>query len=82
MNGGSTRNVIGVKFFQDAELLLIADFNKKSTRGGLISNDRRIAGVVGKTLHCFCQHGLDLSKSTKPCPVCGQSSDTKTKRVG
>jgi len=73
LDGSSARNIIGVKFFQDAGMLLLADFHEGSAKGGLVTSDRRSAEVIGKTLHCFAIHNLDLSKCLEPCPVCGQT---------
>ncbi len=69
------RNLIGVNFFQDVGIIIIADFHKGKTQGGIITSDRKVASIFGKTAHCFFSHGLDISNSDKPCPVCGQKGE-------
>ena len=75
LDGSSTRNLIGVKFFQDAGMLLLADFHEGSTKGGFVTTDRRFARVISKSCHCLSVHNLDLSKYAEPCSVCGQSGN-------
>ena len=72
LNGDSDRNLIGIKFFQDAGLLLLADFHAGITKGGFISSDRKFAMAIGKTCHCLSVHNVDLCNYSSPCLACGQ----------
>lgn len=72
LNGNSDRNLIGVKFLQEAGLLLLADFHEGITKGGFVTSERKFALAIGKTCHCLSVHNLDLCDCSKPCPVCGQ----------
>lgn len=65
-----TRNLIGVKFFQDNNILLMIDF-KGTTSGSLITNDRKFASALGKTTHYLEIHKNDITKSNEPCTICG-----------
>lgn len=69
-----TRNLIGVKFLQEAGIIMLVDFNKGRTQGGIITTDRTEAKIFGKVSHCLHSHKLDLSDSKNPCPVCGAIS--------
>ena len=64
-------NLVGIEFFQDTGIIMIVDFHKGKTMGGLITNDRRFARALGKTAHCFLVHKNDITKSNEPCPICG-----------
>lgn len=66
-----TRNLVGIKFFQDTGIMILVDFHKGKTRGGLITNDRRFVSALGKTTHCFLGHKEDITKSDEACSICG-----------
>jgi len=70
-----TRNLAGIKFFQDAGIIMLVDFHKGKTMGGLITNNRRFARALGKTAHCFSVHKSDITKSNEPCPICGAKGE-------
>lgn len=72
LNKITNRNILGLKFFQDCDILLLADFHEGSTKGGLVSTDRKLARAIGNICHCLIQHDLDLSKYLEPCPACGE----------
>lgn len=66
-----SRNLVGIKFFQDTGIIMLVDFHRGKTMGGIIINDRKFAGVIGKVSHCYFSHNNDISKSNEPCPICG-----------
>lgn len=70
-----TRNLVGIKFFQDTGTMMLVDFHKGKTMGGLITNDRRIAIAIGKTVHCLSVHKFDITKSNEQCPICGAKGE-------
>lgn len=63
-------NKVGTKFFQDTGIIMLVDFYKGKTMGGIITSDRRFAGAIGKTSHCYFSHNNDIVKSNEPCPIC------------
>ena len=67
-----SRNLVGVKFFQDISAAVLLDFHQGKTAGCFLSTDQKFVRMLGKSLHCATVHGLDICESTKPCPVCGQ----------
>lgn len=69
------RNLVGIKFFQDTGIIMMVDFHKGKTMGGAITNDRKFAGVIGKTAHCYFSHNNDIIKSNEPCPTCGMRGE-------
>jgi hypothetical protein len=70
-----TRNLVGIEFFQDTGTIMLVEFHKGKTMGGLITNDRRFASALGKTAHCFLVHKNDITKSNEPCPICGTKGE-------
>ncbi len=66
------RNLIGVKFFQDAGIAIVFDFLKGKTMGGFVTTDRKLIKAVGKTSHCFLSHNTDITKTYESCPICGE----------
>jgi predicted oxidoreductase len=66
-----TRNLIGIKFLQDANILMVADFKPGKTSGGIITNNRKYASIIGKAAHCAFSHQIDITGSHLPCPICG-----------
>jgi len=70
-----TRNLIGIKFLQEAGILLVADFHREKTLGSFISSDRNHARLIGKTFHCVNVHNFDICKINDPCPVCGMDGE-------
>ena len=66
-----SRNLVGIKFFQDTKTIMLVDFFKGKTMGGIITNDRKFASAIGKISHCYFCHNNDISKSNEPCPTCG-----------
>lgn len=71
---GGTRNLVGIKFFQDTQILMLIDFKGK-TSGGLITNDRRFASAIGKTAHFLTVHKTDITRSDEPCPICNDRGE-------
>lgn len=69
------RNLVGIKFFQDTEVIMLIDFHKGKTMGGAITNDRKFARAIGKASHCFLVHNNDITKSNYPCSICGAQSE-------
>lgn len=66
-----SRNLVGIKFFQDVGILMLVDFHKGKTMGGILTSERKFANIIGKTAHCYFSHNIDISKSNEPCPSCG-----------
>jgi len=70
-----TNNLIGIPFFQNANIFMCVDFKKDITVGGLVTNDRRLARAIGKVAHCITLHKTDITRSNEPCPICGEKGE-------
>ena len=66
-----TRNLVGIKFFQDVGIIMLMDFHKEKTNGGIITSEQKFVNILGKTAHCYFSHNIDISKSNEPCSSCG-----------
>lgn len=71
LNG--TRNLVGISFLQEHGILMIVDFKKGKTEGGVLTNDQTFANVIKKTSRCYFGHKNDSIKSNEKCPICDKS---------